>query len=96
MCAYDHTGQHRRSRHGGESSTSGFSKARGQSRSHLGIALETNDCAKRARNRLAARKAYDTFLRFVDRVAFTHDDSRWLMANLLRLKCNLEMLGETL
>jgi hypothetical protein len=65
-------------------------------RTFSSLALETNDTEKRARNRRAARKAFDTVLRFRDQIALTRDDTRWLNENLLRLKRELAMLGEVL
>lgn len=60
------------------------------------LALETKDAEKRARCRHAARRAYDTILKFMERVAPSRSESLWFETSLLRLKCNLWMLGEIL
>ena len=59
-----------------------------------GIALQAQDSEKRARNLRAARKAYDTVLRLMDKVTLTEDDAKSLARNLFQLKCELVMLGE--
>ena len=59
-----------------------------------GMALKTQDSEKRARTRRLGRKAYDTVLRLMDRVALTKEDDQSLALNLYRLKCDLVMLGE--
>lgn len=61
-----------------------------------GIALQAQDSEKRARNLRAARKAYDTVLRLMDKVTLTEDGAKSLARNLFQLKCELVMLGEVL
>jgi len=59
-----------------------------------GIALESEDPLKRDRNRRAARKAYDTVVRLMERVTLTDGDVKILARNLQRLKSELDRLGE--
>lgn len=60
-----------------------------------GIALDTKDPETRSRNQRAARKAFDTALRFLDRVGPSGDETRLLEKNLLLLRLQLARLGET-
>jgi hypothetical protein len=60
------------------------------------LASNTKDPAKKARNQRAARKAYDTILRLIDRVALTEDEASFFQQNLFRLKRELMDLGEVL
>ena len=60
------------------------------------MALETQDSEKRARTRRAARRAYDTVLKLSEKVPLTNQDAESLARNLLRLKCDLALLGEVL
>jgi len=61
-----------------------------------GIALQAQDSERRARTRQLSRKAYDTVLRLMHRVKLTDEDAQSLARNLIRLKCDLVMLGEIL
>lgn len=61
-----------------------------------GLALNTDDPAKKDRNQRAARRAYDTILRFMQRVTLTEDEARFFEENLPRLKGELITLGEVL
>lgn len=60
------------------------------------IALKAKNPEKRARNRRAARKAFDMVSQFMGRVTLTNDDALWLESNLQRLKFDLATLGELL
>jgi hypothetical protein len=60
-----------------------------------GIALQTDDATKKQRNRLAARKAYDTIRRLAKGVDLTPNDAQVLSRDLGRLKSELQTLGET-
>jgi len=57
-------------------------------------ALQADDAEKRARNQRAARKAFDTVLRFMGKVAATDGDAKRLKEDLSRLKRDLTALGE--
>jgi len=59
-----------------------------------GIALQTADPVKRLRNRQSARKAYDSVLKLLNRVALTHGDAQIMAHNLQRLRSELVSLGE--
>ena len=59
------------------------------------VALKTDDPVKRRRNCNAARKAYDTILRLMPKVALTEAEADLLTDNLARLKSELQSLGET-
>lgn len=61
-----------------------------------GIALETHDPERKARNKLSARHAYDTVLRLIDKVTLNHDDIAVLRRDLQRLKTELQTMGEEL
>lgn len=59
------------------------------------IALgSSNNLEKRERNVENARKAYDSFKRFSDRMALTSDETRELNGDLESLKSKLARLGE--
>src|SRR5215472_13553333 len=60
------------------------------------MALETNDEAKKHRNRINARKAYDTILRHWNRVTFSPGDEVHMHEMMSHLKHDLAMLGENL
>jgi hypothetical protein len=59
-----------------------------------GLALKTDNEAKRKRNRHHARRAYDTILRLWDSVTFTPDEEAYMHNMIAHLKNDLEMLGE--
>ena len=59
------------------------------------LALQSPDGIKRNRNRRNARRGYDTILRLIDKVSLSDSDARSLGGQLLRLKSDLEELGET-
>jgi hypothetical protein len=59
-----------------------------------GIARAAQSSEDRARNLRAARKAYDTVVRLVDRVELSDHDARILGRSLARLKSELRGLGE--
>ena len=61
-----------------------------------GIARAAGNSEERERNRRAARKAYDTVVRLVERVELTDRDTKVLGRNLARLKSDLRGLGEVL
>jgi hypothetical protein len=58
------------------------------------IALQTEDLSKRQRNCRNARRGYDTIVRLAGRVRLSIDDERFLFEKLLRLKSELQRLGE--
>ena len=58
------------------------------------IARAAESSEDKARNRRAARKAYDTVVRLVERVELTAHDARILGRGLARLKSELRGLGE--
>jgi hypothetical protein len=58
------------------------------------IALQTEDLPKKHRNRKYARKGYDTILRLSGRVRMSNDDEELLAEKLMRLKSELQSLGE--
>ena len=60
-----------------------------------GIAAESDDGAKAARNRENARKAYDTILRFIGRISLTAAESEALDTKMAKLKQGLQTLGES-
>lgn len=59
-----------------------------------GMALVTNDLAKRERVTRSARKAYDTVVRLKQEFWLTELDADSLDSNLGRLRSELESLGE--
>ena len=63
------------------------------------IALEAKG-ARRAdklqRNRVNARKAYDSALHFLSTTSFSADEARMIHGKIVALKSGLEKLGETL
>ena len=60
-----------------------------------GIALTTKDEKKKQRTTHAARRAYDTIVRLREGVDLTDAENAKLDRALLRLKSELQMLGET-
>lgn len=58
------------------------------------IAMQAHERSKRDRMRQNARKAYDTVLRFMQRVELTPQDAQFLTSNLNRLRADLISLGE--
>jgi hypothetical protein len=58
------------------------------------IARKTDNQERQQRNRRAARKAYDTVLRFMRKTPVSAADSRKLESTIQRLKSELESLGE--
>jgi len=61
-----------------------------------GIALAAKDEEKKRRTTQTARKAYDTILRLMEGVDLTDAEKAKLDRTLLRLKSELQRLGETL
>ena len=59
------------------------------------LALDSTDGEKRTRNRLNARKAYDTYVQLRNQVALTVVESRALESKLAELKACLALLGES-
>ena len=59
-----------------------------------GIALETDNAAKKKRNQQSARKAYDTVLKLLKNVDLDEQYAQVLHTNLDRLKSELQVLGE--
>jgi hypothetical protein len=59
------------------------------------VALDANDPEKATRNRANARLAYDTALRFLERVALTPAESEELDAKFTQLRAALKKLGQT-
>jgi hypothetical protein len=60
-----------------------------------GIALVAEDQQKRIRTTQVARTAYDTITRLKQTVLMTELEADKLNGNLRRLRCELEVLGET-
>jgi hypothetical protein len=58
------------------------------------IALQSEDLSKRARNCRNARRGYDTIVRLAGRIQLSMDDEQFLTKKLVRLKGELERLGE--
>jgi uncharacterized lipoprotein YehR (DUF1307 family) len=58
------------------------------------IALQTKDAARKQRNRQSARRAYDTVMRFLERVSLSDQEAEGLAVKLDRLKADLKTLGE--
>ena len=61
-----------------------------------GIALAAKDEGKRRRTTQTARKAYDTILRLKNSACLTDAEGAKLDRTLVRLKSELQRLGETL
>jgi hypothetical protein len=60
------------------------------------IAVETNDLEKRKRTTRTARRAYDTITRLRKQIELSDAEGAKLDGTLLRLKSNLQKLGESL
>lgn len=60
----------------------------------LDIARRTQDKGRQERNRRAARRAYDTIVKFMARVKLGDEESHTLVVGLEQLKCALEKSGE--
>jgi len=60
----------------------------------LRSARQTSDMERQQRNRQAARKAYDTVTKLMDKVRLSDEDARTLMVGLERLRSELEEFGE--
>jgi len=60
----------------------------------LEIARQTDNEERKRRNIQSAGKAYDTVLRFVDRVQLGTDDLQTINTGLERLRSELEEFGE--
>ena len=58
------------------------------------IALDAHRHDRRDRNRLNARKAYDTVLRFIPRVNLTPEETSEMKIRVEHLKAELLRLGE--
>jgi hypothetical protein len=58
------------------------------------LALQTYDPIRKRRNRVNARKGYDTIVRFMAKVPLVEEDVRYLSNKLEQLKSNLQILGE--
>jgi hypothetical protein len=58
------------------------------------IARQSDDSAKRERNRQHARRGYDTIRRLLGRVKLSRDEEQVLSEKLMLLKSELECLGE--
>lgn len=59
------------------------------------IAKQAGDRVRRERNRAAARKAYETVLRFLNKVETGDEDLRLITGALGQLRSELEILGES-
>jgi len=57
-------------------------------------AQQTNNEFRKRRNRLAARKAYETIMKLISKVRLTTEDGLRMKEGLYRLKTALEELGE--
>jgi hypothetical protein len=60
----------------------------------LQIASQTGDEVRRQRNLEAARRAYDTVVRLMERVTLSEQESQTLTVRLERLRTQLERTGE--
>lgn len=58
------------------------------------IAQNATTGSKRERNRLEARKAYDTILRFLPQTSLSQEDEEQIRSKLTELKFELQSLGE--
>lgn len=58
------------------------------------IAMQADHQNKAARNRLNAKKAYDTVIRFMPRVSLSREESREIKSKLNDLRSCLQRLGE--
>ena len=57
------------------------------------IARNTSDRARRGRSATAAKKAYDTILKLVDKIELSTHDERILTRGLRKLRSELEKAG---
>jgi hypothetical protein len=57
-------------------------------------ALHSEEPVRKRRNLRAARKAYDTILRLIDKVTLSKADAQLFERNLVRLRSELQRLGE--
>ena len=62
----------------------------------MDIALESDDSEKVARNRLNARKGYDTARRFLNAITLTPDEERLVQGKLDCVGSKVVELGESL
>ena len=60
------------------------------------IALDADQQDKAERNRVNAKKAYDTVLRFIPRVSLSREETSEIKSKLAQLRAALERLGEPL
>ncbi len=58
------------------------------------IAGTAEDSEDRERNRRAARRAYDTIVRLINKVELNREDANAMGSKLARLKSNLSGMGE--
>jgi hypothetical protein len=58
------------------------------------LALQSPEGEKKSRNQHNARRGYDTILRLIEKVYLSDSDAKSLGGQLLRLKSELEQLGE--
>ncbi len=58
------------------------------------LAQQSAPGEKRDRNRRNARRGYDTILRLIEKVCLSDSDAKSIGGQLLRLKSELEQLGE--
>lgn len=62
----------------------------------VAIAREAPDDARMMRNRMAARRAYDTVLKLAGKIDLSREDAREITRSLTQLRSELRGLGETL
>ena len=60
------------------------------------IAQQTTDDVRKERNRMAARRAYETVKKLAQKVSLNDDEMQAIMQSLMRLRSELEALGETI
>ena len=58
------------------------------------LAMESSQLAKKKRNRINARKAYNAVVHFMTRVSCTPDEATEIKSKLSLLKSELQKLGE--
>lgn len=59
------------------------------------IARTAEDAEERERNRRAARRAYDTIVRLINKVELNSEDANVMRSKLARLKSDLSGMDET-
>jgi hypothetical protein len=59
------------------------------------IARTAEDAEERERNRRAARRAYDTIVRLINKVELNSEDANVMRSKLARLKSDLSEMDET-